>query len=364
MKRLLCIATSMNTGGAETFLMKIYRALDKSKYQMDFCLTDKNPGFYDSEILEMGGRIYYITKKTENLPKCLNDIRKVVKDNNYKYVMRISAQSLSVLDLIAAKLGGAKKIVYRSTNSGVESKKEEILNKIFFFLPRIIPNVKIAPSTEAAKFIFGEKCIERKKVFLLNNAIDTKLFLYNEKKRSEIRKCLNVENSIVIGHIGRFSEQKNHKFLLDIFKEILNIEESAKLLLVGTGEIKIKIEQYAKELGIFSKINFMGVRSDIPDLLLAFDIMVFPSFYEGMPNTIIEAQATGLKCIISDTITKEANISGNVEYLSLDMSAKEWAEKVLSKIEKEKRRDCCKLYVNKGYDIENVIKKFEKLIFE
>ena len=150
---MLCIVSSMDRGGAETFLMKIYRCLDKNEYQMDFCVSKKEKGFYDDEILSQGGKIFYVPPKSKNPFKTFIEIKKIVKSENYNYVLRTSQQSLAALDLLAAKLGGAKVLIYRSSNAGMTGNKiNKIINKFFSFLPKIIPNVKIAPSTEAAEF--------------------------------------------------------------------------------------------------------------------------------------------------------------------------------------------------------------------
>ena len=157
-------------------------------------------------------------------------------------------------------------------------------------------------------------------------------------------------------------EQKNHKFLLNVFAEIKLQLDKVKLLLIGDGVLKEKIEQQSNELGISRDVIFTGVRSDVPKLMSAMDVFVFPSFFEGMPNTVIEAQAMGLPCVISDTITKEANITGLVEYLSLEESVKNWADIAIAKIALE-RKDTKEDFVRNEYEINSVVNKFVKLVF-
>ena len=219
MKRLLCIVSSMDRGGAETFLMKVYRCLDKSKYQIDFCVSKKNKGFYDDEIKKMGGKIFYVPPKSKNPFKSFFEIKKLVKKEKYDSVLRTSQQSLATLDLLASKLGGASKLIYRSSNAGVTNGK--FINKVFGFLPKVIPNVKIAPSTEAAEFVFGKIAVKNNKVTILHNALNYDDFKFNEKNRDKIRTELNVGNKTLYGHVGRLNKQKNHMFLLSIFEEIL-----------------------------------------------------------------------------------------------------------------------------------------------
>ena len=369
MKRLLCIVGSMNAGGAETFLMKMYRALDREKYQMDFAVAELGKGFYDDEIISMGGNIYHIIPKSKGALKNFNDIRRLVKDNNYNYVMRISQHSLSGLELLAAKLGGAKVRIFRSSNSNTtsNSKLNQILHKLCMFMPNIFSTVRIAPSTEAAEFMFGDGCIEQGKAELLPNAIDTNTFKYNEMLRKHIRNEFNIDtNKLVVGHIGRFNQQKNHKFLIDVFAEVLKQKPNALLMLVGDGEKKSEIQEQIKSLGIEESVIFTGIRSDVPALLSAMDVFVFPSFYEGMPNTVIEAQATGLPCVIANTITREAGVTDCVRFKSLHDFAESWADKTLSLFDKDKadRSFYSDKMKNAGYDIDSCVKKFVKLTFE
>ena len=350
-------------GGAETFLMKIYRVIDKEKYQMDFIVSTKEEGFYDNEIKRLGGRIYYVPAKSENFIKSFLAIKSIVKEKKYKYVIRVNEHSLSVLDLIAAKLGGADKLIMRSSNAGTAGKKlNKVLHKMFKFLPKIVPNVKLAPSSEAACYTFGKKQLKNGKVNILHNAIPYRDFIFNCEIREKVRKNLKIEDKLVIGHIGRFDEQKNHKFLIEIFKEIKKNNENAILLLVGNGSLKEKVRKQVEELKLDDSVIFLGVRKDIPQLLMAMDIFVFPSLYEGMPNTVIEAQATGLKCIISDTITREADITGLVSYTSLNNGIEEWKSKVLNNCQYE-RKDTSDKFKEKGYDIEDVSNQFIKMVF-
>ena len=350
----------MSAGGAETFLMKVYRALDKSKYQMDFAVATDQKCFYDDEIIKMGGKIYPITPKSKSVFGNFKDIVRLVKAKGYKAVLRTSQHSLSALELFAARLGGAKKLTYRSSNSNTVSgsKKQRLLHKVFLFMPRFFANVRIAPSTEAAEFMFGKNCVSRGKATILNNGIDYDVYKFDPETRAEYRKMLAVDDGCLLaGHVGRFNLQKNHKFLLEVFAEIKAKKQNAKLLLVGEGELESEIRQKAKELGIEADVIFFGVSPDVPKLLSAMDIYLFPSFYEGMPNTVIEAQAAGLPCLISDTVTREANISGKVVYKSIEATPAEWAETALSL----KREDCGAL--TDGYSIKAVAEAFVKLVF-
>lgn len=365
MKRLLCIVGSMNAGGAETFLMKIYRKLDRTKYQMDFCVAVSDEGLYDKEIQSMGGRMFHISPKSQGLLKNFNDIKRIVRENNYKYVLRTSQHSLSALELFAAQLGGAKVRVFRSSNSNTVSgsRKQMMLHRMFMFMPKFFANVKIAPSTEAAEFMFGKGCIEKGKASLIHNGLDLDVYHFSEEARAEIRNELGIADELVVGHVGRFNQQKNHDFLIDVFYELLKIQPKSILVLVGVGELQESIRKKVNDYGISKEVRFLGVRSDVPRLLSGFDVFLFPSLYEGMPNTVIEAQATGLPCVISDSITKEADITGLVKYVSLRQTSKDWA-KILFLASQNARCNICDNIKKNAYDIESVAMEFRTKIFE
>lgn len=351
MKRLLCIVSSMDRGGAETFLMKVYRALDKKKYQIDFCVSKKESGFYDDEIKKLGGNIYIVPPKSKNFLKNFNCIRTLVKKNKYESVLRTSQQSLATLDLLAAKIGGAKKLIYRSSNAGVINGK--LINSLFGFLPRIIPNVKIAPSSEAGDFVFGKNNYS-----ILHNALNYDNFELNNNIRIEIRNELKINEKKVYGHIGRFNVQKNHMFLLDIFKEIVKNDNNSVLLIIGEGELEKNIKNKIKELELEKNVLMLGPKKNVNEYLMAMDKIIFPSFFEGMPNVIIEAQASGIPCYISNTITKEANITGLVTYIDLNKSSKEWADTIMN--DKMKRKNTKYDFVSNKYMIEQIVEDFIK----
>lgn len=362
-KRLLCIIGNMNAGGAETFLMKMYRSIDRSKYQMDFCINTNNECFYEDEIKTLGGKIYRISAKSQSIKLFKNGLSDCIKSGNYKYVLRITSSAMGFMDLKIAKKAGAKICSARSSNSNdgksIKAKAAHVLGKLLY---RKYADVKIAPSDLAAKYTFGKKAYRRGEVHILHNALDLNVYSFDEQTRNKIRKEFSIDDNVkIIGHVGRFSKQKNHTFLLDIFSEIHKKNPDTVLMLVGKGELEDKIKEKIKSLNLEDSVIFTGVRSDIPALLSAMDVFVFPSFYEGMPNTVIEAQATGLPCLIADTITKEANVTGLVRYMPLK-APEEWAKEALNMIS-DTRMQTKKIMIENGYDIESVSMEFVRLVF-
>lgn len=353
----------MNAGGAETFLMKIYRRIDRTKYQMDFCINMSEKCFYEDEILSLGGKIYRIPAKSASLRDFEKQLYNVVNANGYKYVLRVTSSAFGFMDLKIAHKAGAEICAVRSSNSSDGgSLKSKIAHSLGRALYGKYVNVKIAPSDLAAVYTFGKKAYEGGAVNILHNAIDIDQYGFNADMRCRIRSEFGLsDDTTIVGHVGRFMTQKNHAFLLEVFSEYLKINGKSILMLVGGGELESAIKQKASELGILDKIIFTGVRSDVPALLSAMDVFVFPSLYEGMPNTVIEAQATGLPCLISDTITREADITGLVHYLPLG-DADTWAH-LVAELPQVKRETPMQKFKENGYDIETVAEQFIKLIF-
>lgn len=364
MKRLLCIVTNMNTGGAETFLMKIYRQLDRTKYQMDFCICNQNHNFYEDEIRRLGGVIYHLPQKTKHPFKYLQQFWKLLRLHPYTYVLRLGSTIFEIPDLYLAWLSGAKVRVFRSCNASANYPSYMLfLHKLLRRVLMAVVNIKIAPSDLAAQFTFGML----KNVCILPNGLNADFFKFSAENRKKIRQELNVQDKFVVGHVGRFNFQKNHKFLLQIFAEIKKLRPDAVLWLVGKGELENQIKDQVIQLHQQDNVQFLGIRTDIPTLLSGMDLLIFPSLFEGMPNTVIEAQTNGLSCLIADTITRQAKQTNLVHFVKLASTAKCWAEKAveMANMSEIARRN---LFASQmkiaGYEIKDVTKKFIQLVFE
>lgn len=361
MKRLLCILDSLNVGGAETFLMKVLRTLPADDFQMDFIVSQIG-GTYSQEVLERGGKITLIPARRKNLLVAFWGIVSLIRRNNYEHVLKLGNSPISAIDLIAAKIGGAKRVGMRSCNALVDLPlKQRCIDVLFRPILNAVTDVKLAPSMLAAEYTFGKQQA-RKNVHLLHNGVDLNTFKFDPIGRLNIRKEFSIDNQLIVGHIGRFHKQKNHLFLLDVFQAVRRCNCEAVLLLVGAGEMEAAIRKRIRELQLEPYVIFTGERSDVPQLLSAMDVFVFPSLHEGMPNTVIEAQATGLPCVIADTITKEANITGMVQYLSLTSTPDHWAEITMAAVS-EKRSSTAPDFIAQGYDIQSVSNELISLFF-
>lgn len=350
-KRILIISNTIDAGGAETFVMKVFRFMDRSKYVFDFLINKRESNYYLKEIQELGGKVYYGVSKSKNPIKCFASIYRTIRENNYRTVFCIAVHPVGFIDLLAARIGGAKTILTRSTNSHAGGLVSSVLASLSRPFMRMLSTIMLSPSKEAAIWLFGNHAVKKGEVKLINNGVDTHVFQYNEEYRYKIRHELGISNDcLLVGHIGRFNRQKNHSKIIGIFKEITVLLPNAKLVLVGNGEGKANIENMVHECKMEDRVLFLGLRNDVPALLSAFDVMLFPSLFEGMPNAIIEAQAVNLPCVISDTISPDVRITPDVVQMSLVTSDKEWAAKVIGS-RKGQRGDNSDTIYKAGYSI-------------
>ncbi|MCM3724896.1 glycosyltransferase family 1 protein [Neobacillus cucumis] len=347
--RILHVVVNMNRGGAETLIMNLYRNIDRSKVQFDF-LTCRE-GVFDSEIKELGGTIHRIPYINEvghfGYIKSLKDF--FTKHSDY-LIVHSHLNQMSGIVVRAAKKCGVKCCISHSHNTNAEG---GFLTKGYkWYSGLFIPansDYTFACSQAAAKWLFGNKSDQAK---LLNNGIEPEKFAYSSEVRMLKRKELGISDQLVIGHIGRFNKQKNHKFLVEVFADLVKRKPNSVLLLCGDGVLRKEIEKRVKELNIQDKVRFLGVRSDIHQILQAFDIFLFPSLHEGLPVTLIEAQAAGKPCLISDQITNEVDLGlGLIKFLNL--TNKDLWVNELDKIESKKINNTSKLKMlrEKGYDI-------------
>lgn len=346
MLRVLHIVTYMGRGGLETMLMNYYRQIDRSQVQFDF-LTHRQERFdYDNEIEQLGGKIYHLP--------VLNPFSKHYKfvlgkffDNHSEYqIIHVHQDCLSSVILKVAKKHGVKVRIAHSHNSS-QDKNLKYFIKIYYrkFIPKYATHL-MACGKRAGDWMFRGASYQ-----ILNNAIDVRTYIFDNDKKNKMRTELGVtENTLLVGHVGRFCEPKNHCFLVDIFENLCKLEPESKLLLVGDGELRDNIEKKVEKLGLQDKVIFTGIRSDVADLMQAMDVFVFPSVYEGVPLTLIEAQASGLPCLISDKVPIECKKTDLVNQIALRAGSYVWAQKVIEAAT-VKRRNTYDEIRKEGFDI-------------
>lgn len=359
--RILHVIHGMDCGGAENMIMNLYRKIDKNMVQFDFLVHTKKKCFFDDEIKRLGGRIfhvpYYNVKNHFTYKKVLELFFK--KHPEIK-IVHGHLGSCAHVYLDVAKSFGCFTIAHSHNTLSTEKNIKNYLYRIFTLRTRKIADYFMACGKQAGIDRFGEEIVASNRFCILNNAIDSQLYIYNPDKRDKMRSELSLSDSFVIGHIGRFNYQKNHEFLIDIFKEIVNKESKAKLLLIGDGDLRQKIESKIENYGISDNVIMTGVRKDVPDLLQAMDCFVFPSHYEGLGIVAVEAQAAGLPTICSDVVPDEAAVTDLFEKVSLSKSSLEWAEIVLKYASGYERLNTSNLIKKSGYDIHNTVKQMEK----
>ena len=346
MIRILHIVTYMGRGGLETMLMNYYRHIDRSQIQFDFLVHREFQADYDDEIASLGGKIYHLPRLVPWSPTYHRTLNSFFAEHAEYQIVHVHQDCLSSVILKTAKRHGVQVRIAHSHNSS-QDKNLKYLIKLYY--KRQIPKYAtqlFACGREAGEWMFHGASFQ-----ILNNAIDAKQYQYNPVRATQMRSMLGIpETSFVVGHVGRFSPQKNHGFLLDIFAEILKRRENAVLLLVGDGSLRPSIEENAKALGLSEKVIFTGVRSDVPDLMQAMDVFVFPSLYEGLPVTMVEAQASSLPCFVSDKVPLECKKTNLVTQISLQKPAEYWAEQIL-KARGTERRDTYAEIASAGFDI-------------
>lgn len=324
--RVLHAAVNMNRGGAETFIMNLYRNIDRYRVQFDF-LTCKD-GVFDAEILELGGRVNRIPYITEaghfGYLKALDGFFSAHRE--YK-IVHSHMDKMSGFVLRAAKRAG---VPVRVAHSHSTKSEGSILARTYkwyasHYIADSATNL-MACSNDASKWLFKNLS---PKALIVNNAIDIRKFAFSSEIRHKVRQDLGIsEKAIVAGHVGRFSHPKNHLYLIDVFKEFQIHNSDSVLMLVGDGPLLSTIMTKATALGLDDKVKFLGVREDVNCLLQALDVFIFPSLYEGLPVSLVEAQCAGVPCLVSEVIPSDADMGlGLVEYLPLD-NKKMWVEKL------------------------------------
>lgn len=344
--RVLQVVTHMERGGLETMLMNYYRNIDRSKVQFDFLVHRDYRSAYDDEIEALGGNIYRLPKLvpwSRSYQKALNTF--FVEHPEYR-IVHVHQDCLSSVILKAAKKNGVPVRIGHSHNNNQD---KDLKYPIKLYYKRLISKYAtdlFACGKEAGDWMFGGAPYR-----ILNNAIDAGKYRFDPDNARRIRDELSIgPDALVIGHVGRFSPQKNHGFLIEVFAEILKRKPEARLLLVGDGNLRSQIEHQVKVLGLENDVIFTGVRSDVPELMQAMDIFLFPSLYEGLGIVIIEAQAASLPCVISNSIPEDCNITDLISRCDLEHDAKIWAQ-VVCGLEISGRQDRTGEVIASGFDI-------------
>lgn len=346
MIRVLQVVTYMGRGGLESMIMNYYRHIDREKIQFDFLVHRQERAAFDDEIESLGGRIYRLPRLVPWSKSYLSALNHFFDEHPEYKVVHVHQDCLSSVIL---KVAAQHNVPVRIAHSHNANQDRNLKYPIKLWYRRDIP--QYATNLFACGKGAGDWMFSGAPYQIINNAIDVAVYTYDLEKRTEGRQKLGLRDELTIGHAGRFNPQKNHPFLLDIFAALLKKEPNAVLLLVGGGEDMPKMQTKAHALGIAEHVRFHGIRSDVSDLMQAMDVFVFPSLYEGLPVTMVEAQVAGLPCLISDKVPPECILTdGLVDILPLSADSETWAEKILEK-RKVPRTDHRSEIAAHGFDI-------------
>lgn len=360
--RILQVVGGMSSGGLETMIMNWYRNINRNIIQFDFLVHHSEKCFYDDEIEELGGRIYRLSFSNDhNFIKYIKDLDFFFKIHSNEYhVIHGHHSSYGVFYLKFAKKYGIK---YRISHSHIASYSKTVGGITFFLLSRFFKkyaNIHFACSDAAGKYMYGED-----KYRLVNNGIDTNKFKFSYEARIAIRENLNIVDKTVLVHVGRFHDQKNHTFLIDIFFEYKKINENSVLLLIGEGPLQSSIKEKVTKLRLVDSVFFLNRIENVYDYLSASDVFIFPSLYEGLPLTLVEAQSSGLPVLCSSNVTIETRLTEHYHVLPLDIPARKWAAKLVSILQVPiDRKESYKHVRNAHYDCNDVVKFITELYID
>lgn len=355
--RVLVVAP-LRVGGVTSMMINIQERINREKLNFDYLVFHDTKEPRENEVYAMGSKkLVASADDVKWQPKRfftrLLRIKKVCKENDIKVLHYNADTPMAVFNILAARAGGVEYVTIHSHNAGFEDRSNCLARFLCLFLKPLIPivcNSFWGCSEKATEFLLPSKVINKKKYCVLKNGIELSRFRFQDEIREETRKTLGVKGKFVIGHVGRFSAQKNHKFLLEIFKHIYYLDDEAVLILFGVGELFDEIKSEAHKLGISDRVIFYGSSSEMEKMYMAMDVFVMPSLHEGLPVTGIEAQASGLPCIFADTITKEVDITSTSKFLPINGDVDIWATTIIECKEKA-RFESLKLLKQKGYDI-------------
>lgn len=339
--------------GITAVAMNYFRAMDKTKVHIDFLVLEDSEKTLVDEIRNSGSNVYFMPSLSiRRIYRFWVYINKFFEEHRGYVAVHSHFYQIDALIYPAAKRNGIKNCISHSHNTEYSDYKiKAIRNKVMSLPIKYEATVWGACGIKAGRFLYGKKFLDSPKHLIINNAVDTQEFLYNPSIRREVREKLNLGNEILLGTIGRMMPQKNQGFLIKVFADLLkqDADRTYKLMVVGDGDLRPEIIKSARESGVSDKIIFMGQRNDVNRLLQAMDLFLLPSLYEGLPVVGIEAQASGLPCIFSSTITKEIDICNSI-FLDIDKGTKPWVDAIKSKAGFT-RHDTSEIIVKNNFDI-------------
>ena len=355
MKILIINTVATIKNGITNVIFNYLNAINDSEITFDLLCINKPDSYFVKSIEDRGGRVYVVSRKATSLFSYWNNLRKIVKQNKYHAVHIHGNSHTLVLELSAARLGGCKVNMVHAHSSHCKYVVPHIILQPFF---NILCSYRLACGEKAGRFMFGKQPF-----MIVNNGVNTVRYAFDGMRREEVRKHLHFEDNVIVGHVGNFVRVKNHSFLVDVFEKLYQSNTQFRLLLIGDGILREEIEKLLEQKGLADVVHFTGSISNVDDYLNAIDMIIMPSLFEGLPLSLVEQQANGLQCVVSDTVSSEADLTGNICFLPLNTSADGWVTKVNELIDLEHRMERSKTSIkqieNKGYSIQKEASKLK-----
>lgn len=354
--RVLHVLQRMEAAGVQTLLMNMYRKIDRTKVQFDFLVHYTAPQFFDEEIESLGGRIYRLSVREDyNFIKYYRELNCFFKGHPEYKVVHGHMHTLGAIYLHVAKRYSIPVRIAHSHTNATQNDSKKIIKTLMNHIYSHDATTLFACSSAAGKYMFGNRDFQ-----VINNAIDTRCFLFDEKNRQKKRIELGIENNFVVGCVGRFELQKNQKFSIEIFEELLKKIPSAVLLLIGSGSMEAEIKEMVSLKRISTAIKFLGNRRDVAELYQAMDVFLFPSLFEGLGIVGVEAQAAGTPTVCTDTLPEEINVTPLIHRISLSNKPEAWVEKIIEASKDSLKHQSMMPYVKEAhYDIVTIAKELE-----
>ena len=329
--RVLHMFGALNPGGVETFVMNLYRCIDRDKVQFDFALTQGEKSFFDEEALSMGARLFYYDKNRSlkwNLEKILREQQQYIAVHCHLYFYAGAALQIADRFHVPVRIAHAHNTSFGQKNTLVRRCYEWLMRKMILKHATHL----FGCSKDACEFVFGNGIMDDARCRVIHNGFNVEEYRFNKQKRDEIRSEYGIrENQFVVGHVGRFEEQKNHRQLVELFAAICQIDPDAVLMMIGRGSLMDEIKEKCRDYGILDHCIFAGAQKDTPAYYSAMDVFLFPSLYEGLGSVLMEAQANGLNVVTSKTVVPdEIDVTGNATFVPLEASAAVWANAVMN----------------------------------
>ena len=361
--RVLHVLGGTGLGGAESRIMDLYRQMDRTEIQFDFLVhsgavtdyredpAEREPQYYDEEIRNLGGHIYVLPQfRGYNYAAYKKAVSCFFQAHHEFRVVQGHMTSTASIYLPIAKKYGVPITAAHARSAGVAPGLKGAATKLLRRNLADRADFCFACSELAGRDVYGDKAVRQGRVKVIYNAVDAAKYTFDAGRRREIRDGLGVGEQLVIGHVGRFHYPKNHPYLIDIFAALCRIRPDAVLLLLGEGSGMEQIREKCRRLHLLDRVKFMGNQKHPEDYYQAMDFFVLPSLYEGLPGVLVEAQAAGLSCLVSDTVTREAAVTDLVRYLPIDGPAEVWAEQIAASAGYE-RRDTYEQMKEAGFDV-------------